>query len=221
MKVQPAGSYRRMTWTLTFNQLQVNYTVKDKTPYSISKHFFNIKMTTLSTKEFSSVNIKTKQKTKKWQSAEWDTQDLIQTWCVPHSRLPRPNKKNIQNKKMKTNNHSTKVTLVNPYYNVKNKTKTKKWQPAAARWDTQDLIQTWCVPHSRLPHQKNKQNEKNENTKYYNKVTLVEQDDCLNSMNKVKKIKTKKCQPAEGDTQDLIQTWCVPHSRLARPNKKK
>ena len=33
-------------------------------------------------------------------------------------------------------------------------------------------------------------------------------------------IKTKKCQPAAGDTPDLIKTECVPDSGLARPNKK-
>ena len=34
------------------------------------------------------------------------------------------------------------------------------------------------------------------------------------------KIKTKKCQPAAGDTPDLIQTECVTDSRLALPTKK-
>ena len=31
--------------------------------------------------------------------------------------------------------------------------------------------------------------------------------------------KTKKCQPADSDTPDLIQTECVTDSGLARPNK--
>ena len=31
--------------------------------------------------------------------------------------------------------------------------------------------------------------------------------------------KTKKCQPAAGDTPDLIQTECVTNSRLTHPNK--
>ena len=35
-----------------------------------------------------------------------------------------------------------------------------------------------------------------------------------------KKNKRKKCQPAAGDTPDLIKTECVPNSGLARPNKK-
>ena len=168
-------------------------------------------------------NIKSKQKTKKWQPAEWDTQDLIQTWCVPHSRLARQKQKNIQNEKMKIKEYFTKVTLVrnNKFRKIQknDKTKTKKWQPA--EWDTQDLIQTWCVPLSGLarPNKKNKQNEKIENTKECYKVTLVDKDDRSNTMKSVK-IKTKKCQPAEWDTQDLIQTWCVPHSGLARQNKK-
>ena len=31
---------------------------------------------------------------------------------------------------------------------------------------------------------------------------------------------TKKCQPSEGDRQDLIQTWPVPHRGLTRPKIK-
>ena len=99
---------------------------------------------------------------------------------------------------------------------MKIKIKTKKCQPAEG--DTQDLIQTWCVPLRGLarPTKKNKQNEKNKTKKNSIKVTLAENDDT-----KVKKNKTKKCQPAEGDTQDLIQTLVCPSQRAGTPKQKK
>ena len=47
------------------------------------------------------------------------------------------------------------------------------------------------------------------------KVTLSGKDQSTKNKNK-----TKKSQPAAWDAQDLIQTWRVPHSRLARKKTK-
>ena len=43
---------------------------------------------------------------------------------------------------------------------------------------------------------------------------------CPTTVNQKTKIKTKKCQPAAIDTQDLIKTVCVNDSGLTRPPKK-
>ena len=96
--------------------------------------------------------------------------------------------------------------------------KTKKCQPPDR--DTQDLIQTRCVPDRGLtrPQNKNKLNIKNEKQNYTN-VTLEEEDKRTRSCLKlsVNKQKTKKCQPNAWVTPDLIQTACAPDSGLARP----
>ena len=47
---------------------------------------------------------------------------------------------------------------------------------------------------------------------------MTKHDELEKSLKTIK-IKTKKCQPAAWDAQDLIQTWCVPHSRLTRQKK--
>ena len=65
------------------------------------------------TEHFKKVSDKlVKQKTKKCQPAEGGTQDLIQTWCVPLSRLARQNKKNKRNEKNKTKKNFNKVTML-------------------------------------------------------------------------------------------------------------
>ena len=177
--------------------------------------------------KLSSQSINTK--TKKCQAAARDTMDLIQTTCVPDSRLARLNKKNKLNVKKKYENKekSSNVTLIEAKKRTKLfsqsiKTKTKKCQ-AAAR-DTMDLIQTTCVPDSRLArlNKKNKLNvkKKNENKENSTKVTLVEVNKLTKLFSQSINTKTKKCQAAARDTMDLIQTTCVPDSRLARLNKK-
>ena len=184
---------------------------KNKLNGKIKKQY-NSNKVTLSQKDKPVTTSKLKQKSKKCQPAEGGTQDLIQTWCAPLRGLARKNKKNKLNEKNKIQKKYRKSSL-NRQKKHQN-TKTKKCQPAEG--GTQDLIQTWCAPLRGLARtkQKNKLNEKQkENKKYYTKVTLMKNDETI-------KTKTKKCQPAAWDAQDLIQTWRVPHSRLARKKNK-
>ena len=81
-----------------------------------------------------------------------------------------------------------------------------------------DLIQTEHVPSSwlALPSKKNIKPEK------YTNITLANTNKHTRPSCEVActYIKTKKCQPANGDIPDLIQTEHVPSSWLARPTKK-
>ena len=156
-----------------------------------------------------------KTKTKKCQPAARDTLDLIQTRCVPGRGLARHKNKNQQNEKQikEKRNYFANVTLVSRETPTHIKQNQQKCQPAAR--DTLDLIQTMCVPGRGLARTKNKNklNVKKKKTKrnYFANVTLSN-NEVLSNPSK----KTKKCQPAARDTQDLIQTWCVPDRGLAR-----
>ena len=179
-------------------------------------YFTNI---TLASKEKSTKSTKSKQNKQKCQPAARDTLDLIQTMCVPGRGLARhknKNKLNVKQEKRKRN-HFANVTLASREKQTKSKQNKQKCQPAAR--DTLDLIQTMCVPGRGLARHKNKNKlnakYKKEKRNYFANVTLARREKRTNSQKN-----TQKCQPAARDTQDLIQTWCVPDRGLARHKNK-
>ena len=184
--------------------------------FSSNKSTYNVK-----NENFQMFSPSTTKNTKKCQPSEWDRQDLIQTWPVPHRGLTRTKIKINKTKKLKNKNatNSTNVTLPSND-NITVVTKKKKCQSLTS--DGQDLIKTWPIPSTEMTRPKRKIQKKKKlkikNEKYFSNVTLVK----MNKLTKSVKLqtKTKKCQYLARDRQDLIKTWPVPDTVLTRPNKK-
>ena len=186
--------------------------------YNFLKTTITIKLHQVFKVNLSPVMIKSHEnkKTKKCQPAAGDTPDLIQTECVTDSGLARQ-KKLTERKKYKIQTKKMNLKLHLPPVMIKSheNKKTKKCQPAAG--DTPDLIQTECVTDSGLARQK-KLTERKKYKIHTKKMNLKSHLSPVMIKSHENK-KTKKCQPAAGDTPDLIQTECVTDSGLARQKK--